>query len=273
MRNYFWKEFSARPLSARFPDWTIGRHLWLERNEDNPEAMLALLDELVEYRRHANWGTSPLECPRLFISHRQKDEIRAREIAGIAQKVGFQYWLDVLDPDLLSIAATATPTPQQSLRLAVLIEVALVNSTHILALMTANTKGSMWVPYEYGRAKDSSPNSLSAAYWIDAGLEQQLQRTGEQLPEYLLLSLRTERDVDIERWLLDELVSWQTRYGACPTGQIVLDSGVDPGPQGQFSGTLSESAARAIDDEYRDGLTRPITIRPPLRLRKESDRP
>jgi hypothetical protein len=39
MPNYYWREFPDRPLFTRYPDWTIGRHLLLEVNEDDPAAM------------------------------------------------------------------------------------------------------------------------------------------------------------------------------------------------------------------------------------------
>ena len=43
--------------------------------------------------------------------------------------------------------------PVDTLIIALIIEMALINSTHVLALVTSNTIGSMWVPYEYGRIK------------------------------------------------------------------------------------------------------------------------
>jgi hypothetical protein len=72
--------------------------------------------------------------------------------------------------------------------------------------MTSNTQGSTWVPYEYGRVKDSSPYSRRAACWIDSN--------AGKLPEYLELGVRTRTDDEIRTWLQGELASWNLRYPA-----------------------------------------------------------
>jgi hypothetical protein len=44
---------------------------------------------------------------------------------------------------------------------------ALLNCTHVMAVMTKNVPGTMWMPYEYGRVKDSALTSLRVAGWFD----------------------------------------------------------------------------------------------------------
>jgi hypothetical protein len=171
-----------------------------------------LLQDLIRFRRAALWGHAPLICPRLFVSHRKTDAARAREIAQLAQANGFQVWLDVLEPELnLPVGQPSTPEGA-SWVIATLIETALLNSTHVLAVMTPETDGSRWVPYEYGRVKDSSPNSLNAACWIDSRVHK------KDLAEYLLLSPMTHTDAQIEQWLRAELAAWRAVYPACSSG-------------------------------------------------------
>ena len=55
--------------------------------------------------------------------------------------------------------------------------------------MTDNTKGSQWVPYEYGRVKEAAPVALNAAFWWDTTTLKKL----EDLPEYLRLALVVQK--------------------------------------------------------------------------------
>jgi hypothetical protein len=252
MPDYDYSEFRNRPLSQRFPEWAIGWHLWREYGDGGPETIRPLLDALVLSRLSANWGTSPLACPRLFISHRQRDDRRARDIAVIARAAGFQVWLDVEDP--LLTAMTGTPSASTALLTAAIIETALLNSTHVIAVMTTNTAGSKWVPYEYGRAKDSSMYSLQAACWIDSRVPQ------KDLGEYLLLGVTTRTDPEIERWLGNELTWWNWQFGTCPRGAAENDRHPRAARQ-------PPADVDAIAQTIMSGLERPIIVRGPLRLK------
>jgi hypothetical protein len=79
----------------------------------------------------------------------------------------------------------------------------LLNSTHVMAVITPNTKGSQWVPYEYGRVKDPLPVTLQAACWIDNAL------LPSALPEYLYLGAMTRSEADVKTWLRSE----RSKYG------------------------------------------------------------
>ena len=116
------------------------------------EAMEGLLNTLKAI------GTMPVKsyCPyhRLFVSHRQIDKDYGLRMANLANNSGFEFWLDVLDPTLAAIPALAHLPPKQvALLTACVIEMGLINSTHVLAVMTQHTKGGEWVPYEYGRVR------------------------------------------------------------------------------------------------------------------------
>jgi hypothetical protein len=106
--------------------------------------------------------------PCLFVSHRRIDVRPALRIAYLVCQQGFDYWLDVLDPTLIGVPA---PTAEQeAAATAAVIGMALLNSSHVIAVMTMNTKGSEWVPYEYGRVKAPLAASLQAACWVDKTL-------------------------------------------------------------------------------------------------------
>ena len=78
---------------------------------------------------------------------------------------------------------------------------ALLNSTHVLAIVTPNTKGSEWVPYEYGRVKDPLPVTLQAACWVD--------NFGSQIPDYLYLGVINHTKSDIRDWLKAERTKYE----------------------------------------------------------------
>ncbi len=165
-------------------------------------------DGLVALRGSTDWGGATFECPRIFISHRQADYPEALRIAKIASEEGFQFWLDILDP-VLTWLSTTTAYPvgsrQYQLLVAVVVEMALLNCSHVIAMMTPNTIGSAWVPYEYGRAKDSSIYSLQAGCWLHPAVA--------DVPwEYLLLGIQTRREDEIRRWLRAELSAWRWKY-------------------------------------------------------------
>jgi hypothetical protein len=206
MSNFNW-DVANEPFESRFPHWAMGNNLWL--NLRSPEVLAEVRDELIRLRADAAWGREYLTCPRVFVSHSQNDIAEALAIARIAVQEGFQFWLDVLDPSLTLLPFANAP--QRSLLIAAIIEMALLNCTHVCAVMTKNTRGSMWVPYEYGRAKDSSPYSLQAACWIHPN-------QAGPLPEYLYLGQITRTTPEIEEWLRKELASWQANYPTCPSG-------------------------------------------------------
>jgi hypothetical protein len=74
----------------------------------------------------------------------------------------------------------------------------LLNSTHVLAVMTPNSKGSHWIHYEYRRVRDPVPVTLQAASWMDKVL------VASAIPEYLYLGLITKSEKEIESRLRAE---------------------------------------------------------------------
>lgn len=255
MSDYFWLEFADRPLRDQYPAWAEGVDLWREYIGGDVVAFQTLLDLLVARRATVTWGVAGTELsrPRLFVSHRKDDDQRARDVATLAKAEGFQVWVDVLDRDLQRIVQASTGTPADRLLIALCIEMALLNSTHVLALITTRTRGSYWVPYEYGRAKDSSPHSLRAAAWIDQPVVDE--------PEYVDLGVKTRSDDEIRRWLRGELAAWNQRFPpSTPVTQVSL-----PGPH-----HLTPEELDAIAKPFRDGLGIEIQALPRATFRKRN---
>ena len=239
MSNYYWSEFSGRPRAERYPDWVEGVSLWREFINGDAFARQRLLDALVSRRASVPWGAAGTELsrPRLFVSHRKDDDARARDVATLAQAEGFQVWLDVLDSGLQSTAQASIGTPADALAVALIIEMALLNCTHVIALITPRTPGTYWVPYEYGRVKDSSPHSLRAACWIEQHVTYE--------PEYLELGVKTRSDDDIRDWLRPEMAEWNRQFPSSTSGVQMSPTSARP---------LSPEEFEAIAKLFRDGL-------------------
>ena len=156
-----------------------------------PEAWILLI---LRQRLRALRPLAPANpCPRLFISHRRSDKNYALRVASLASQSHFAWWVDVLDPHLNALPLI--PPPLQPLLTACIIEMALLNCTHVIALMTPNSPGSAWIPYEYGRVKDTAVVSINAAAWLHPGLGRR------KLPDYMLLGETTTSETQIRQWL------------------------------------------------------------------------
>jgi len=201
-----WNEKEWR---VRFPDWAIGAPEW----RDQPDVSA--------WDNHLNWlpdlrtrdlPATPLSCPRLFVSHRSIDRDLALRVAWIAKSEGFDFWLDVLDPALNHPRLAALNQAQRALATAAIIEMGLLNCSHVIALITQLTKGSDWVPYEYGRVKDVPPVSVQAACWRHP------QMTHSSLAEYLLLGPIHDSETAIRAWVVSQLIAWSSAHRKCTAG-------------------------------------------------------
>lgn len=200
MSNYIYFQNDRKRIFERFPDNEDirGRYEWREYYT-NPAVLLNKLRE---------FGTPPYpdSCPRLFISHRQVDDQLALRVAQIASTCGFEYWVDVLDPGLRSLDDNTYYTKEQiSILTACIIEMALINCTHVITLMTPNTRGSQWVPYEYGRITEIPSVYERACAWKHPLLSK------ADLPEYMDLGIIAENEHDIISWLNKEYAQWMSK--------------------------------------------------------------
>ncbi|HWJ27724.1 MAG TPA: hypothetical protein VNS32_14350, partial [Flavisolibacter sp.] len=137
-------------------------------------------------------------CPRLFVSHRRIDQDYALRIAELATQNGFAFWVDVLDPALQQIANSRVAAQLIPLFTACIIEMALINCTHVIACMTPNSRGTLWIPYEYGRITELPGLGINACAWLHPDLDL------TDFPEYMLLGAMTKKEMEIENWLQSE---------------------------------------------------------------------
>lgn len=98
----------------------------------------------------------------IFISHRQADTEAATELYKAITSRGIPAYLDVLDPSIKSAEQITDH-----------IIGALNKCTHVIVVFSANTAGSLWVPFELG-----------AAYQANKGIGTWLI-SKVTLPEYL----------------------------------------------------------------------------------------
>ena len=181
-------------LDKRFVGDYAGVDLWEElfRNQFGTEAWAAAAHFLLASNAFESRRRPAKQQETVFISHRQKDTPLARKAAKILRARGVFAWLDVEDPTLSQLSG-----PQHLhgavtfLFTALIIEMALINSTHVLALFTNNTKGTMWVPYEYGRIKRDNVFARQAG---------SLYLSGPPVPDYTLLGTQL--------WNMSELNNW-----------------------------------------------------------------
>ena len=107
---------------------------------------------------------SPRRC--VFVSHRRCDSHQAVHLANAILDYRpngshpFDVWLDVWDPALRQLQPiTGLNT---AILTALIIEMGLINSTAVIALMTGRSYGSRWIPYEFGRVKKGGPFAREA---------------------------------------------------------------------------------------------------------------
>jgi hypothetical protein len=110
-------------------------------------------------------GAKRSDC--VFISHQRADAYRGERIACLADHRSVDVWLDVHNPTLRWLNANPVSAPVRSLLIAAIVEIALLNSTHVIALHTASSLASRWVPYELARAKARGVTSAQAAGWFE----------------------------------------------------------------------------------------------------------
>lgn len=226
MPNYSWLVHVENSLFERFPEWANGIEAW----RSYVEAVLtdSSPTRFDEFRASVGPILPTLTCPRIFVSHRQADLAPALRIAKITNEEGLEFWLDVLDPSLLALqlATCNLKASQVALLTAGIIEMALVNSTHVIVIMTPATRGSLWIPYEYGRVKDVPVVSLRAGAWTHPAL------VPTDFPEYLALGVVTRTENHVRKWFGAELKHWQSKYGSCQGGTTISWHGgqTDPLP-------------------------------------------
>jgi hypothetical protein len=219
--DYDWFNFIEDDLKYRFPSDVNGFEQWVQFVENLPFAEIALQDSAVrikDYEFNTNRATivRPINCPRVFISHKQEDRNFALRIAELAVQAKFYYWLDILDPFLKLISSKKVVINSklvqlsplhEALLMAAVVEMALINCTHVLAAITIRSHPSRWIPYEYGRAKNSSTIVSDAACWVSPKVNK------SDIAEYMLLGNVKFTDHEVGLWLKNEYFSFSKKTG------------------------------------------------------------
>ena len=110
----------------------------------------------------------------VFVSHRQADKNIGLDIQLALKGLGIDAYIDVLDPELKKPIDITRRIVEQ-----------LRQCSHIIAVFTNNTAGSLWVPFELG-----------AAYEADKGIGTFVLGS-PSIPEYLntFPIMRTKTDL------------------------------------------------------------------------------
>ena len=133
--------------------------------------------------------------PVIFISHRKIDAPAAREVAQTLLDADFTIYFDERDECLAG--ANEETDPDRVLRC---IDAGLTRSTHLLGLVTENTRGSWWVPYEIGATR---ARSRDCAFLV--GKEVKV------LPAYMKVARVLKDRSELKEWLPSLLIKHGSR--------------------------------------------------------------
>lgn len=123
--------------------------------------------------------------PAVFISHSRYDKEKARELAHALMKAEVDIYFDEQDTDL-QLADERNDHP----KVVECIDAGLVACTHLLGIITENTKDSWWVPYEIGGARG---RKRICAHLIDKEVK--------SLPSYIQAEMVLADKSELKTWL------------------------------------------------------------------------
>jgi len=191
---------------------------------------------------------------RAFISHRLADKPLARAVAGILQGQGLHYWFDEDDEDSRRAADLGIAGDEV---LVYSIERGIRHCSRMLGLLSAQTRGSWWVPYEVGF---SSAHGAVSSYLVLESI-----RRMEEIPGYARLAANY--------WSIDELVRWAAslKQGHVQAAAAPLDAAsvaalerfVPRLPPKPDVPQLAARAIAAIERLFADRTQRLLRLQPP----------
>jgi hypothetical protein len=120
-----------------------------------------------EFKREYPY-TASRSC--VFISHQKRDTAEARKIADYIKDAGIDVYFDEYDKTLSDLVRSGN-----SAGVTKRITDGIDNSTHMLCMVSPNTKTSYWVPFEIGFAYEKTDLATLTLKGI----------TDEDLPDYL----------------------------------------------------------------------------------------
>lgn len=123
--------------------------------------------------------------PCVFISYRRVDLDEAKGLAAALLAAGINIYFDENDECLNGASEDTDPE-----RVLECIESGLRISSHLLGIVTSDTRGSWWVPYEIGATRFSRKE---CAFLIDPGVD--------KLPAYMRVSTILQDRKALRNWL------------------------------------------------------------------------
>jgi hypothetical protein len=174
-------------------------------NEDNLISAFQGFLVAIDSEGSNSSGDAASTHPLVFVSHQRSDIAEAERIAKLACDESIDYWLDIHDPVLKFATQTIRPSDARyPFIIAAIIEMALLNCSHLIAVHTTNSLASKWVPYELGRVRSRKIQSANAGGWFHPNL---LPR---QCGDYVhLCRMAQGGENDVSRWLH----SWSAGHG------------------------------------------------------------
>ena len=206
LREEGWPAFISAELRDRYGEdeaRIVGAHAWRRligrlreapgdpANTEDPETLAYCGAQFDLFLQETADAENRRQGTCIFISHQRADTARGVRVACLATHHQIDYWLDVHDPTLAFVNRLQPHDPRRSFLVAAIIEIALLNSTHVIALHTASSRSSKWIPYELGRAKARSITSTNAAGWFAAN------ETVSGCGDYVQLAVMTRNEAHI----------------------------------------------------------------------------
>lgn len=128
----------------------------------------------------------------VFISYRSKDRIMALAVAQKLRGYSIEFYLDVIDEESIN-ASDITDVITKNIK----------RCSHLMAIISPNTQGSWWVPFEIGEATATNRRICSFAYNTNgyALTKATMYSYASFLPEYLQKWPILLNEQDIENFI------------------------------------------------------------------------
>ncbi len=146
---------------VRYPSRAVGSAEWVAL----PDLSTVPPDEQVlkamRWLRKLQSASPPSRrCPRIFIAHLEADRLQALKMARIVSECGFNFWLDVLDPQVkrFEVLPAAVRT---TVATSAVIEMAMLNCTHMVTVGNA----SPWLEFACGRIRTRAAYLWQVGSW------------------------------------------------------------------------------------------------------------
>lgn len=146
---------------VRYPTRAIGSAEWVALPDLTTVAPAEQVVKAMRWLRKLQSASPPSRrCPRIFIAHLEADRLAALKMARIVSECGFHFWLDVLDSQVKRLGALP-PAVQTSVGTSAVIEMAMLNCTHMVAI----GQTSPWIDFAFGRIRTRAAYLWQLGSW------------------------------------------------------------------------------------------------------------